>query len=64
MNFNMHKDRLHYHDTKNRHFTLVQTLSENEAGYSKLQLKNTKLSREIYEKVGQPSQKDLNNLTK
>ena len=30
--FNIHKDGLYYHNTKNCHTTLVQTVSENEAG--------------------------------
>ena len=30
----MHKDGLHYHDTRNRKITLVQTVQENEEGYS------------------------------
>ena len=59
--FNMHKDRIHYHKTKNYHVTLVQNENENEEGYSKLQIKNTKLAREIYSRVGHPPHKDVKN---
>ena len=34
LNFVMYKDDLHYHDTRNREITLVQTVQENEEGYS------------------------------
>ena len=50
----MHKDVMKYHDTKKLHVTLVQTVRENKAGYSGFQIKNTKLARELYEKVGHP----------
>ena len=54
-NFNMHKDVLQYHETKNHHITLVQNVRKNEAGYIKRQLKSEKLSREIYiPKLGIP----------
>ena len=32
IHFNMHKDGLHYHDTKNHNVAIVQTICENEAG--------------------------------
>ena len=35
LHFVMHQDGLHYHDTKNREVTLIQTVQENEEGYSK-----------------------------
>ena len=34
LHFVMHKDGLHYHDTRNCEITLVQTVQENEEGYS------------------------------
>ena len=52
--FNIHKEGMHYHNTKNCHITLVQTVSKNEAGYSKRQTKNAKLTRELYSKVAPP----------
>ena len=38
LHFVMHKDGLHYHDTKNSEITLVQTVQENEEGYSQRQI--------------------------
>ena len=58
----MLKDRIHYHYTKKCHITLVKTVSKNEAGYSKRQLKTAKVAREIYAKVGHPSNKGFSNL--
>ena len=60
----MHKDIVHYRDTKKIHVSIVQHFNENEASYSKSQLKNYRLSREIYTKVGHPSQKYFNKLIK
>ena len=48
----MHKDRLYYHDTNNRHVNLGQTVIENEAGYIKYQLNNSRFVMELYAKVG------------
>ena len=64
MQFNVHKDGIQKQYTNNRHVNLVQNVSENKAGYKKIQLKNAKLAREIYAKVGNPSQKDFKNLIK
>ena len=64
MHFNIHKFELHHHGTKNRHVALVQTVSENETGFRKWQLNNSKLARELYSKVVNPTQKDFNNLIK
>ena len=64
VHFNIHKDGPHYHNTKKRHDTLVQTLSMNDADYSKCQLKSVKLVREIDAKVGYLSQKDFKKLIK
>ena len=35
LHFVLHQYGLHYHDTKNREVTLIQTVKENEEGYSK-----------------------------
>ena len=40
LHFVMHQDGLHYHDTKNREVPLIQTVQENEEGYSKSQIKD------------------------
>ena len=53
--FNMNKDRLYYHDTKNWNVTLVQSVIKNKSGYRQCQLKSDKLAREIYAKFGHPS---------
>ena len=62
--FGMHCDGLHYHDTVNRQVTIVQTVTENEKGYSKHQLTNAKTARDLYAKVGYPSIKDFANMIK
>ena len=38
----MHKDGINYHDTINREITLVQTVQENEEGYSQRQIQDAK----------------------
>ena len=62
VHFKIHKDVLHYKNNKNRHVTLVQTVSKNEAGYSKRQLNSEKLARGIYAKVGHLYQNNFKNL--
>ena len=42
LHFVMHKDGLHYHDTRNREIILVQTVQENEDGYSQRQILDAK----------------------
>ena len=55
LHFVMHKDGLHYHDTINREITLLQTVQENEEGYSQSQIQDAKKARYLYAKVGYPS---------
>ena len=62
--FGMHCDGLQYHDTVNRQVTMVQTVTENEKGYSKRQLTDMKTARDLYAKVGYPSIKDFANMIK
>ena len=62
--FEMHRDGLHYHDTVNRQVTMVQTVKENEKGYSKRKLAGAKTARDLYAKVGYPSIKDFANMIK
>ena len=38
----MHKDGLHYYDTRNCEITLVQTVQENEEGYSQRHIQDAK----------------------
>ena len=40
---------------KNREVTLIQTVQENEEGYSKKQIKDAQEARDLYAKVGYPS---------
>ena len=62
LHFVMHKEGLHYHNTRNREITLVQTAQENEKGYSQRQIQDAKKARGIYAKVGYPSAKDFKNI--
>ena len=45
--FITHRDGLHYHDMANRQVTMVQTVIENEKGYSKCQLTDAKTARDL-----------------
>ena len=55
LHFVMHQDGLHYHDTKNCEVTLIQNFQENKEGYSKRQIKDAQEARDLYSKVGYPS---------
>ena len=59
MKFGMHRGGLHYHETVNRKFTMVQTVMENEKGYSQRQITDAKTARDLYAKVGYPSIRDF-----
>ena len=52
--FGMYCNGLHYHDMVNRQVTMVQTVTENEKGYSQHQLTNTETARDLYKKFGYP----------
>ena len=58
----MHKDGLHYHDTRNCEITLVQTVQENEEGYNQRQIQDAKKARDLYAKVGYPSARDFQQI--
>ena len=60
--FGMHRDGLHYDDTVNRQVTMVQTMTENEKGYSKCQITDAKTLRDLYAKVSYPLTKDFANM--
>ena len=62
LHFVMHKDGLHYHNTRNREITLVQMVQENEEGYSQRQIQDAKKARDLYAKVGYPSARDFKNI--
>ena len=48
--FNIHNDGLHYQNTKKCYITLVLNVNENEAGYIKRQIKNSKLASDYKQK--------------
>ena len=58
----MHKDDLHYHNTRNREITLVQTVQENEEGYSQRQIQDAKKASDLYAKVGYLLARDFKNI--
>ena len=62
LHFVMHQNGLHYHETKNREVTLIQTIQENKEGYSKKQIKDAQEARDLYAKVGYPSPRDFQKL--
>ena len=62
LHFVMHKDGLHYYDTRNCEITLVQTVQENEEGYSQRQIQDAKKARDLYAKVGYPSARDFKTI--
>ena len=62
VHFDIHKVRLHCHNTNNLNVTLFQTVSENELGYNKTLINNTKLERELYAEVGHLSHNYFKNL--
>ena len=62
LHFVMHKEGLHYHDTRNREITLVQTVQENEKGYSQRQIQDAKKARGLYAKIGYPSARDFKTI--
>ena len=62
LHFVMHKDGLHYHNTRNLETTLVQTVQENEEGYSQRHIQDAKKDRDIYAKVWYPSTGDFHQM--
>ena len=62
MHFIMHRDGLHYHDPSEKEIYFVQTVNENESGYSARQISDAKRARKLYSKVGFPSNNDFKSL--
>ena len=62
LHFVMYQDGLHYHNNKNREITLVQTVQENEEGYSQRQIQDAKKARYLYVKVVYPSARYFENI--
>ena len=59
MEFSMHKSRLHYYDTHNKHFALINTVSGNKEGYTQRQIKSAEVARTLYAKLCYPFWKDF-----
>jgi hypothetical protein len=59
IHFRMHPDGLHYHGFTNPEVTFLQTVRENEQGYSQRQLEQARLARDLYTKVGHPLPQDF-----
>jgi hypothetical protein len=57
MEFWMHKSGLHYFDPRDSKFTFINTLSKNEAGFTKRQIKDAEVARSLYSKLNYPSWK-------
>ena len=57
----MHPDRLHYeYDFTNPKVTFIQTVKENEDGYTQRYLEQARLAKDLYDtKIGHPSQQDF-----
>ena len=62
IDFVMHPDGLHYHNTRQTELVMVNTVAENEEGYTKHQLQEAKVAREVQAVVGSPSTKDLKTM--
>jgi hypothetical protein len=60
MEFRMHKCGLHYYDPRNeKHLAFVNTISENNKGFTKRQIKGAELARTLYKTFSYPSMKDF-----
>jgi hypothetical protein len=55
----MHESGLHYFQPGKEAFAFVNTVSSNREGYTKRQLKGAESARDLYAKLGYPSQKDF-----
>jgi hypothetical protein len=60
MEFKMHKSGLHYYDPrKEQYLTFVNTVSENNTGFTKRQIKCAEMARNLYKTLSYPSMKDF-----
>jgi hypothetical protein len=59
LKFNMHRDGLYYHNPREHHMSLVNTVKQAEEGFTKRQIAQAKLAREFQGTVGNPSTNDL-----
>ena len=59
IDFTMYPNHLHYHHTGNHQLSMVNTMKQNEKGYSKRQIQATKATRTLQSAVGFPSTANL-----
>jgi hypothetical protein len=60
MEFKMHKSGLHSYDLrKEHHMTFVNTVSENNTGFTKRQIKCAEIAQNLYKTLSYPSMKDF-----
>jgi hypothetical protein len=59
MEFWMHESRLFYSDPRDNEFTFINTVSKNETGFMKRQIKDVETARTLYSKLNYPSWKDF-----
>jgi hypothetical protein len=58
MEFCMHKCGLHYYDPMNKkHLAFVNTISENNEGFTKRQIKGAELAQTLYKTLSYPTMK-------
>jgi hypothetical protein len=64
MEFKMHKSGLHYFNPKDADFTFnINTVSDNQKGFTKRQIKGAEQARTMYATLGYPSIKDFKWVT-
>ena len=62
--FNCSANGLYFHDTMNKHVTLVSPISDNLEGFSQRQIENAKKAKKLYNIMGLPSVNDYKQLVK
>ena len=58
MQFQIHKSGLHYVDTRDKYFTIVNTVSKNKEGFTARNIKGEKAAKDLYAMLIYPSVKD------
>jgi hypothetical protein len=59
LRFDMHQDGLYYHDPSGKAISLVETVKENQEGFSKRQIDQALQARELQSVLGNPSTHDM-----
>ncbi len=62
IHFDKNDNDLFYHDAINRQITLLNTVAENEQGFSKRQLQQARYARKVYGSIGYPSMHDFKQM--